>query len=265
MRRLATRVTLSVFAGAVASALLGQTPAAAPPAAKDELERSVTLMAKIGNARLARVLAGRKADRLRLQPRRHPAGLDRRRRAGGYPELVTALRRSGRRSSTWSPDGSWLAFTLAPGGGMNEQVYLVRPDGTGVEAADRRRQGDQPARRLDAATAGSSRSAPTAADGAAIDAYLYDVGVGHDRASSPRTAASARFTDLSRDGKRALLNRLVSRGDNNLYLVDLATGEGDAPDAARGAGQLLRRRSRRTAAPSISRRTRTATAPPSRA
>jgi hypothetical protein len=33
---------------------------------------------------------------------------------------------------SWSPDGAWLAFNVAPGGGFNEQIYAVRPDGTGL-------------------------------------------------------------------------------------------------------------------------------------
>src|SRR5579884_828804 len=49
--------------------------------------------------------------------------------AGGWPELVIALDDQVLAVS-WSPDGAWLAFLLAPGGGMNQQVYLVRPDGT---------------------------------------------------------------------------------------------------------------------------------------
>jgi Tol biopolymer transport system component len=32
----------------------------------------------------------------------------------------------------WSPEGDWLAISVAPGGGMNQQVYLIRPDGTGL-------------------------------------------------------------------------------------------------------------------------------------
>ena len=51
--------------------------------------------------------------------------------SGGWPEMVTALE-DPVGSVTWSPDGAWLAFNLAPGGGMNEQIYLVRPDGTGM-------------------------------------------------------------------------------------------------------------------------------------
>src|SRR5580765_768313 len=32
----------------------------------------------------------------------------------------------------WSPKGEWLALSLAPGGGMNTQIYVVRPDGSGL-------------------------------------------------------------------------------------------------------------------------------------
>jgi len=40
---------------------------------------------------------------------------------GGWPDLVTALDDPVTRA-TWSPTVDWLAFGLAPGGGMNEQV-----------------------------------------------------------------------------------------------------------------------------------------------
>ena len=49
--------------------------------------------------------------------------------AGGEPTPVTALDDQVGMVA-WSPAGDWLAFTLAPGGGMNEQIYLVRPDGS---------------------------------------------------------------------------------------------------------------------------------------
>src|SRR6202162_4203915 len=86
---------------------------------------------------------------------------------------------------------------------MNQQVYLVRPDGSG---ARRLTDGGKETNPLGVwtkdgrlLTLGSNRR-----DGAAIDAYVYDV---------------------TRDRKSAVLNRLVSRGDNNLYLVDLATSK----------------------------------------
>jgi hypothetical protein len=44
-------------------------------------------------------------------------------------------------------------------------------------------------------------------------------------AASPQTRADAlaELDDVSRDGKWGLVSRLISRGDNNLYLVDLKT------------------------------------------
>src|SRR5688572_9690347 len=47
---------------------------------------------------------------------------------GGAPEQVPTPKDQVR-FVTWSPDGAWLAFVIAPGGGMNQQVYLMRPDG----------------------------------------------------------------------------------------------------------------------------------------
>ena len=48
---------------------------------------------------------------------------------GGYPSLVTSFEDQVG-AVTWYPGGQWLAFNLAPGGGFNEHIYIVRPDGT---------------------------------------------------------------------------------------------------------------------------------------
>jgi dipeptidyl aminopeptidase/acylaminoacyl peptidase len=121
----------------------------------------------------------------------------------------------------WSPDGRWIAFTLAPGGGMNAQVFLVRPDGMGLT---RLTAGGKETNRLSGfrhdgrkLALGSNRRM-----GAAIDAYLYDT---ETRALelAVENPGIGGFEDLSRDGRRALLNRLRYRGSNDLYLVDLAT------------------------------------------
>ena len=51
--------------------------------------------------------------------------------SGGWPTQVTALDdRVG--AVEWSPDGEMLAFSVAPGGGINQQVYIVKPDGTAM-------------------------------------------------------------------------------------------------------------------------------------
>ncbi|MDQ6749015.1 MAG: prolyl oligopeptidase family serine peptidase, partial [Candidatus Dormibacteraeota bacterium] len=141
--------------------------------------------------------------------------------AGGWPELVTPLD-DPVGTVAWSPDGAWLAFTLAPGGGMNTQVYLVRPDG----------------RDLHRVTAGGKETnwlGPWAHDGrllafatnlrdpAGMDAYVLDMASGAVRLVAENNGIGY-LTDLSRDGGRAVLYRQVHRSDDNLYLLDLAGG-----------------------------------------
>jgi dipeptidyl aminopeptidase/acylaminoacyl peptidase len=119
----------------------------------------------------------------------------------------------------WSPDGAWLAFSLAPGGGMNTQIYVVHPDGTGLRrltdgGKETNNLGDwtRDGRRL---TMGSNRANPSA-----IDAYLVDPATG---AREPVSSGKGLQTleDVSPDGALALLGRLRGRGDNDLYLVNL--------------------------------------------
>jgi Tol biopolymer transport system component len=48
---------------------------------------------------------------------------------GGFPRMVT----NGDDpvvQAEWSPAGDWIAVAIAPGGGLNTQVYVVKPDGT---------------------------------------------------------------------------------------------------------------------------------------
>jgi Tol biopolymer transport system component len=50
---------------------------------------------------------------------------------GGYPRMVT----NGDDPVTqqeWSPANDWIAGTIATGGGLNTQVYIGKPDGTGI-------------------------------------------------------------------------------------------------------------------------------------
>ncbi len=185
------------------------------------LERSVALMARIGSCssptfspdgkRLAFVSNMSGLPQIWIVPA-----------AGGWPEQVTALEDPVGFVS-WSPEGSHLAFTLAPGGGMNEQVYLVRPDGTGLS---RLTDGGKENNRLGvwthdgrALALGSNRRS-----GAAIDAYLYDVDTSSLRLVTENRGVGG-FSDVTRDRRFALLSRVVSRGDNNLYAVEIATGK----------------------------------------
>src|SRR5215467_2003880 len=95
---------------------------------------------------------------------------------GGWPQPVTTLDEPVH-FLHWSPDGSEIAFTVAPGGGMNEQVYTVRPDGTGLR---RLTDGGRETNRLGRWTHDGTALmlASNRRDAATMDAYLVDVATG---------------------------------------------------------------------------------------
>lgn len=140
---------------------------------------------------------------------------------GGWPELVTALDDQ-IEGVSWSPDGNWLAFSLAPGGGMNSQVYLIRPDGTelrcltdGGEVNNWLGPWTHDGRQL--AIVSNRRRAD------AMDGYLIDVATGEFHMVAENNGIGY-LTDISRDGHKALLSRMLHRSDENLFLVDLPGG-----------------------------------------
>ncbi|HWB71569.1 MAG TPA: prolyl oligopeptidase family serine peptidase [Egibacteraceae bacterium] len=140
---------------------------------------------------------------------------------GGPPRSVTELD-DPVTAVAWSPAGGWLAFVVAPGGGMNTQVHVAWPDGTGS-----RRLSDGGAERnwlagwaRDGRTlmVSSNRVRPDR-----VDAYLIDAASG-DRRLVADGRPLAVLTDVSGDARHALLRRARHRGDDDLYLVDLAGG-----------------------------------------
>jgi len=139
---------------------------------------------------------------------------------GGWPVQVT----SGSDpvgSLAWSPKGDLIAYTIAPGGGLNTQVYVVAPDGTGV-------------RRLTAGGKENNSFGGWTDDGAGLtvssnerdpasfDAYLVDVKSGR-KTLVAKIGGVGGLSEVTRDGKRAVLSKMRSRGDNDLFLVDLVT------------------------------------------
>ena len=137
---------------------------------------------------------------------------------GGWPEAVTALD-DPVGLVKWSPGGDRLAFTLAPAGGMNVQVYTVRPDGTdlrrltdGGRATNSLGGWSKDGSRL---MVSSNRRSP-----ATNDAYLASPEGGEWRLVADLRGIGG-LEDLSRDGRFGIINRLAQRGNNNLALVAL--------------------------------------------
>jgi dipeptidyl aminopeptidase/acylaminoacyl peptidase len=155
--------------------------------------------------------------------------------ASGYPSLVTSFD-DPVGFVTWSPDGQWLAFNVAPGGGFNEQIYVVRPDGTGLR---RLTDGGKENNFLDGwshdgrfIAFSSNRRDPSA-----TDSYMIEVATGQLRMVAQNRGVGS-IADVSRDGKYAIVNRLVNRGDNNLFLVRLSDGKETLLTAHNGPGQF---------------------------
>jgi dipeptidyl aminopeptidase/acylaminoacyl peptidase len=141
---------------------------------------------------------------------------------GGWPRMIT----DGADpvvGAVWSPaSGSdWIAVTLAPGGGLNTQIYAVRSDGTGMR---RLTDGGQDNNAFNAWSDDGTRIYfdSNRRDAASRDSFVVDVASGRIDliAQNPGVGSIASVT---RDGRFALLARVRSRGNNNLYLLDLGS------------------------------------------
>jgi dipeptidyl aminopeptidase/acylaminoacyl peptidase len=196
-----------------------QTTSVAPAAQQHEVARTVEAIAKIRSAtspsfspdgkRIAFISNASGSPQVWIMPA-----------AGGEARQLTDLP-DPVQSVRWSPRGDWLAYDVAPGGGLNVQVYVMRPDGTG---AKRLTAGGQENNRL----AGWSENgryvlgATNAKFPAGFDAVLIDPETGASTAVVESKGLNGIY-DVSDDGRYAVVFRMVSRGDNNLHLVDLKT------------------------------------------
>jgi dipeptidyl aminopeptidase/acylaminoacyl peptidase len=188
--------------------------------AADELETSVALMAKVGSCtspafspdgkRLAFV------SNMSGSPQIWSVATE-----GGWPVQLTALD-DPVGSVSWSPDGKWLAFSVAPGGGMNTQVYLVRPDGSGMRRIS---DGGKEANNLGAWMRDGRRLAWSSnrKNPRGMDAYAYDF-ASSDSLEIADLRGIGGVLDYSPDGSRIVINRVRSRGSNDLFVRNLESG-----------------------------------------
>ena len=158
--------------------------------------------------------------------------------SGGFPEQVTALD-DAVDEVDWSPTGEFLAFEVAPGGGLNTQVYVMKPDGSGMR---RLTDGGKENNFMDRWSADGKTLAISSSrrDPATTDSYFIDLASGKMRMVAENKGIGG-VQDISRDNRFAIINRLMSRGDNNLYLVEVATRQGSSAHSARGARLVWQR------------------------
>lgn len=142
--------------------------------------------------------------------------------AGGWPRQVTALEDQIVQAE-WSPAGDWLAFNLAPGGGMNRQIYIVRPDGSEMRLLT---DGGQTNNWLSFWThdggeiaIASNRRAPQA-----LDTFLLNPTTKEHRIISEYQGI-AMPVGSSQDNRFYVINQMVYRGNTTLMLMDSLTGK----------------------------------------
>ncbi len=126
-------------------------------------------------------------------------------------------------SVDWSPTGEWLAYDTAPGGGLNVQVHVVRPDGSGDRLVT---SGGASNNRLFGWTKDGNtlRIGSAAADPSRFEPQLVDPASGAVTKVGEGSAGLQSFA-VSDDGHRIVIDRAVTRGDGNIWL---ASGIGGA-------------------------------------
>lgn len=203
----------------IASALL-ITTTSYTQTSRDSLEYFVTLLSKTGSCYAPNFSPDGKEiaflSNMSGSPQVWKVSAD-----GGWPQQLSAFT-DPVTGLSWSPDGKYLAFPLAPGGGLNEQVFLMRPDGSGTKMIS---EGGK----INYRFGPWSRDGKTLVlssnkrDPASIDNYFYYPADGRLKLAS-QNQASGSVSDIAPDGRMIILNKLANRGNNNLFYKNVDTG-----------------------------------------
>ncbi|MGK2925839.1 MAG: prolyl oligopeptidase family serine peptidase [Lysobacterales bacterium] len=128
---------------------------------------------------------------------------------------------------SWNPVNDTLAVDIAPGGGLNRQLYLL-------PAAGGEMQMITAGGRVNNWLIGWSDDgrflsySSNVENAAGMDCWVHDTETGESRLIAKNQGIGA--CQLSPDAKRAVVWRMVSRGNSDLYLVDLQSGAEQNPE-----------------------------------
>lgn len=139
--------------------------------------------------------------------------------AGGTPKQITqGADPVG--SVAWSPVGDTIAYDVARGGGFNAQVFLSKPDGSDVKRITSGGKEDN----FTGAFAPDGRFwfRSNVRNPEAPDSWIYDPKTGKASIAIEYQGLGG-IEDIRQPGNRALISRLVTRGNANLALHDLDT------------------------------------------
>lgn len=139
-------------------------------------------------------------------------------------------------SVAWSSTGAWLAYDVAPGGGLNVQVHVVRPDGSGDRLVT---SGGTSNNRLFGWTKNGAvlRIGSAAADPSRFEPQLIDLASGTVRKVGEGSPGLRSFL-VSNDGRRITIDRAVTRGDGNIWLTDGTGGAERLVTSHKGRAQF---------------------------
>ncbi len=186
---------------------------------KEKLKEDIIALANIGNCRAGSYLSNGKEivflSSLSGSPQiwKIPS-------TGGWPIQLTAFGDPVTAMKP-SPKGDWIAFLLAPGGGLNAQIYVMKSDGSQVNQITK---GGKTNNFLGVWSKDGSLLSfgSNEQNDIGVDFFIYDV-----KKESYNLALKNKGTggivDFAADNKKVLITRLASRGSNDLYLYDLNT------------------------------------------
>ncbi|MEM8984498.1 MAG: S9 family peptidase [Pseudomonadota bacterium] len=122
----------------------------------------------------------------------------------------------------WSPSDDTLALTVAPGGGLNTQIFLMPANGgekrqitAGGQVNNWLGDWSDDGRYLSFSSSAESDNG--------MDCWLHDTETGENRLIVKNDGIGT--CGLSPDNRYSVAWRMVSRGNTDLYLVDVKTGD----------------------------------------